>query len=134
MNEETRVEMLFYTIIPDITKNIACWKVFRLLQIFLPVRVTFRRKWVWSFGGMTLRDENRSTQREPHPRTPQVSYGLNWDLTWASELRSKLKQIINKLHLFYGTKQVYFSCVLHICYMFWHFLRPALSHVNTQIS
>jgi hypothetical protein len=31
MNKETRVELLFLTILPDITKNIACWKIIRLL-------------------------------------------------------------------------------------------------------
>jgi hypothetical protein len=45
---------------------------------------------VWSKNGMTLRGKNRNSARKTwHSDTPlQISYGLAWNWTPASEVRS----------------------------------------------
>jgi len=50
----------------------------RLCTYFVQVRAAFRRRWIWSIGGMTLTGGNLSARRKtsPNPTLPTT------DLTW----------------------------------------------------
>jgi hypothetical protein len=59
--EVRRLCVFFYPVFPDIQRSAAFWKVPELCPFALLVRATFRRRWVWSIGGIILTGESRST-------------------------------------------------------------------------
>ena len=73
-----KVEVTVYTLLPDLSKNHAFWKVGSLRTCVSLVRATYRWRWAGSTDGIVLTGDDQTTLREICPSANLTSKNLTW--------------------------------------------------------